>query len=157
MNAPITLPGGWGTGKDHIQGLSTHYYDYNFAPVEILDVIDGYQAKLDAAGIPDMPIWGTETGGEVTGRFRAFDPRAPINIQRWVLLAAAKGTESLILYGHVAETDLTALLSNPVENPAVIQTLQESYEIGGRRICNAAVLNDGRVWVTTANGRTWLK
>ncbi len=157
LNAPITLPGGYGTGKDHIQGLSMHYYDYSYSPSDIIQVIDGYREKLRLAGVGNLPIWGSETGAESGGRFVAWDSRAPLNVQRWVLLGAAKGLESLVLYGHVSEDDLTQNLGNPIDNPAVVQSLREAAEIMGSTICNAAVLTDKRVWVTTADGKVFLK
>jgi hypothetical protein len=103
-----------------------------------------------------MPIWGTETGAEGGGVFSANDPRAPVNIQRWVLLAAAKRLQSLVLYGHVSGSDALRYLGDPIRNASVIAALDRVYAIGGSTICNAAVLNDGRVWVTTAKGTAFL-
>lgn len=157
LNAPITLPGGWGTGKDHIQGLSTHYYDYNFNPEALIQHVDGYRQKLVEAGLPDMPIWGSETGAEDGGVFNRYDWRAPINIQRWVLIGASKGMQSLVLYGHFSSSETWKLLGGPIDDPSVIAALAESYQIGGKTICNAAVLTDGRIWVNTAQGQDFLK
>lgn len=157
LNAPVTLPGGWGTGKNHIQALSVHYYDYSFSPADIVQAIDGYREKLRQAGVPNLPIWDTETGAEEGGRFSAYDYRAPISVQRWTLLGAAKGLESLVLYGHVSEDAITANLGNPIDNAEVAQSLREAAAIMGRTICNAAVLTDQRVWVTTADGKVFLK
>jgi len=156
LNAPVTLAGGSGTGKSHIQALSVHFYDYTFDPSKLVSVVDGYRAKLSAAGLPNLPIWGTETGGEQNGRFTANDPRAPVNIQRWVLLAAAKRMQSMVLYGHVSGTDALQYLGDPIRNTSVIAALDKVYAIGGSTICNAAVLTDGRVWVTTAAGGVFL-
>ncbi len=156
LNAPVTLPGGWGTGKSHIQGLSTHFYDYNFTPDGLINHVDGYRKKLREAGIPDMPIWGTETGAEDGGVFSQFDWRAPIHVQRWVLIGASKGLQSLALYGHFGESDAIKYLGGTIDNPSVIASLTKAYQIGGQTICNAAVLTDGRVWVNTAQGQDFL-
>lgn len=156
LNAPITLPGGWGTGKDHIQGLSTHFYDYNFTPERLAQHIDGYQAKLDAAGVGHLPIWGTETGAEDGGIFNQYDWRAPINIQRWVLIGASKKMQSLILFGHFGGNSPWKYLGGTTYNPEVIAALDNAYQIGGKTVCDAAILQDGRVWVTTAEGKDFL-
>ncbi len=156
LNAPVTLPGGWGTGKNHIQGLSTHFYDYNFNPETLIDHVDGYRKKLREAGVPNMPIWGTETGAEDGGVFSQYDWRAPINVQRWVLIGASKGMQSLSLYGHFGESDAVKYLGGTTDNPSVIASLTKAYQIGGQTICNAAVLTDGRVWVNTAQGQDFL-
>lgn len=155
LNAPVTLPGGGGTGKDHVQALSIHFYDYGFDPAMLIAVVDGYRTKLGAAGLPRLPIWGTETGAEFKGVFSANDARAPVNVQRWVLLAAAKGMNSLILYGHVSGTDALRLLGDPIGNAGMIAALTRAYGIRGSVICSAAVLVDDRVWVTTLEGENY--
>jgi hypothetical protein len=152
LNAPVTLPGGHGTGKDHIDALSIHFYDYSFDPTALISHVDGYRSKLDAVGLENMPIWGTETGAEDRGVFVQNDARAPIFIQRWVLLAAAKRLQSMILYGHVGKTDALKFLGDPIYNQAVIDALKKAAVIRGQLICNAAVLADGRVWLTTLKG-----
>jgi len=156
LNAPITLPGGWGTGKDHIQGLSTHFYDYNFAPDVLAQHIDGYQAKLDSAGVGHLPIWGSETGAEDGGIFNEYDWRAPTSIQRWVLIGASKKMQSLVLYGHFGGNSPWKYLGGPTYNQDVIAALDNAYQVGGKTICDAAILQDGRVWVTTAEGKDFL-
>ena len=156
LNAPVTLPGGWGRGKDHIQGLSTHFYDYSFAPERLAQHIDGYQAKLDSAGVGHLPIWGTETGGENGGVFNQYDWRAPLSIQRWVLIGASKKLQSLILYGHFGGNTPWKYLGGTTYNQDVIAALDNAYGIGGKTICDAAILQDGRVWVTTAQGKNFL-
>lgn len=156
LNAPITLPGGHGRGKDHIQGLSTHFYDYNFNPEGLIAQTDGYRAKLVNAGVGHLPIWGSETGAEDGGVFQQFDWRAPINIKRWILIGAAKRLQSIVLYGHFSGDETWRFLGGPIRNQAVIDTLADGYQIGGKTICDAAVLQDGRVWVTTAEGKDFL-
>lgn len=157
LNAPITLPGGSGVGKDHIQGLSMHFYDYGFNPELLIDHVDGYRAKLEQAGVGHLPIWDSETGAEDGGVFNQYDWRAPINIQRWVLIGAAKRLQSIMLYGHFSGDQTWRFLGGPINNADVIQSLATSYEIGGKTICEAAVLQDGRVWVTTLEGQDFLK
>ncbi|MGH1360392.1 MAG: hypothetical protein ACRBC3_16665 [Burkholderiaceae bacterium] len=156
LNAPITLPGGYGVGKDHIQGLSTHFYDYNFNPEGLIQQTDGYRAKLVNAGVGHLPIWGSETGAEDGGVFQQYDWRAPINIKRWILIGAAKKLQSMVLYGHFSGTETWRFLGGPIRNQDVIATLADGFEIGGKTICDAAVLQDGRVWVTTAEGKDFL-
>jgi hypothetical protein len=155
LNAPVTLAGGSGTGKSHIQALSIHYYDYNFDPTQLATHINGYRAKLAASGVGSLPIWGTETGAEAGGVFRESDPRAPVNIERWVLIAAAKGLRSMVLYAHVSGAEAVRYLGDPINNPNVISALDRAYTISGQTICNAAILNDNRVWVTTASGTVY--
>jgi hypothetical protein len=156
LNAPVTLPQGSGTGKNHIQALSIHFYDYSFDPSRLVAVVDGYRSKLAAAGLGDLPIWGTETGAEGGGVFSVNDPRAPASIQRWVLIAAAKRLSSMVLYGHVSGDDAVRFLGDPIRNASVIAALDKVYTISGSTICNAAVLQDGRVWVTTSAGKQFL-
>lgn len=152
LEAPVTLPGASGRGKDYIQGLSIHFYDYGFSPAAIVPVIDGYRSKLAAAGLRDLPIWGTETGAEGSAIFGANDRRAPTNVQRWVYLAAARGLQSMVLYGHVSGTDAERFLGDPIRNPEVAAALDRASRINGSVICDAAILDDGRVWITTRAG-----
>lgn len=153
LNAPVTLPGGSGTGKNHVQALSVHFYDYGFDPSKLVSVVDGYRSKLSGAGVANLPIWGTETGAEGSGVFGANDSRAPVNIQRWVYLAAAKELKSMILYGHVSGTDAQRYLGDPINNTSVAAALDKASKIAGGVICNAAILSDGRVWITTQAGQ----
>ncbi len=157
LDAPVTLPGGSGTGKNHIQAVSSHFYDYDFTPETILEQMLGYRSKLDAAGLKGMPIWNTETGAEADGRFFAGDLRAPVNVQRWVLLGAASGLRSLVLYGHFAGDEAIKYLGDPVGNASLIASLTEASAIGGQTICHAAVLNDGRVWINTRQGQAFVR
>ncbi len=157
LNAPVTLPGGSGTGKSHIQAMSMHFYDYGFNPEALISHVDGYRAQLDQAGLSNLPIWDTESGAEQGGQFYRFDPRAPINVQRWVLIGAAKRLQSLVLFGHFSGNEPTTQIGGPMDNPSTIASLREAFQIGGKTICNAAVLSDGRVWVNTKEGKDFLK
>lgn len=157
LNAPVTLPGGSGTGKDQIDGLSIHFYDYSRNPAMIIDVIDRYRAKLADAGVAHLPVWGTETGAEGSGSFTRNDARAPRSIQRWVWLAAARRLESLILYGHISGSGAETFLGDPIGNSSVIAALDEASNIGGAQICHAALLVDDRVWIHTRDARTFLR
>ena len=157
LDAPVTLPGGSGTGKDHIQGLSFHFADHSHTPVDLLAVVDGYRSKLGQAGVLNLPLWETACGAAGDGVFSSNDPRAPVAVLQWTLLGASKGLQSLIPLGHVSEPEATERLGDPVHNSAVIASLAEAFDINGRTICNAAVLVDGRVWVTTDDGVVFLK
>jgi len=157
LNAPITLPGGAGTGKNCIQGLSIQFYDKAYTPVDMLAAIDGYRNKLAQAAIPNMPVWDTESGAGGDAVFATNDARAPVAISRWALLGAARGLQSIILNGHVSEPDATRCLGDPIHNAEVIAALEQAHGLNGRTICNAAVLVDGRVWVTTSDGSVFVK
>ncbi len=157
LNAPVTLPGGSGKGKNHIQALSTHFYDYSFTPQSIVSQALGYRAKIAAAGLAGMPIWVTEAGAESGGVFSANDGRAPVNVHRWVLLGAATAMKSFVLYGHFAGIGSVQNLGDPINNASLIASLTQVNAIGGQTICQAAVLNDGRVWVETIEGQTFIQ
>jgi hypothetical protein len=157
LNAPVTLPGATGTGKDQIDGLSMHFYDYSYNPSGILAAIDGFRAKLTAAGVGQLPLWDTETGAEDSGVFSPNDPRAPVSIKRWSLLGAAKGLQSMVLYAHASKGDAIKTLGDPANNPAAAAAIAKAASINGKTICNAALLSDGRVWVTTADGTVYLE
>ena len=122
----------------------------------MIEQTDGYRAKLVKAGVGHLPIWGSETGAEDGGVFQQYDWRAPINIKRWLLIGASKGLQSMVLYGHFSGTETWRFLGGPINDQAVIDTLADGYTIGGKTICDAAVLQDGRVWVSTAQGKEFL-
>lgn len=156
MNAPVTIPGLGGTGKSHIDAFSFHYYMTDGNPFGILQVIDGYRAKLTALGLGAMPMWDTETGAEAPGGFTASDPTAPDAIRTWAMLAAIRGVKSIIFYAHTNHPDAVGYLSDPTTNADVQAALDFAFQLGGEVITDAAKLTDGRVWIKTQSGREFL-
>ena len=152
LNAPVTLPGGSGTGKDHVQALSIQFFDYAFTPADLIVHIDGYRAKLDSAGIGNLPLWLTASGAAGTGSFLAGDSRAPTHIKRWAMIGAAKRLQSYVLYAHAEPGSAIPSLGDPVNDAAVQAAIADSYNLGGKTICDARLLSDGRVWLVTREG-----
>ena len=150
LDAPVTLPGGSGTGKDHVQALSIHFLDYNFTPADLADHIDGYQQKLKNSGVGSLSLWLTQSAAAAPGVFGDTDDRAPTNIKRWAMIGAAKQLQSYVLYAHADPTTARQTLSDPVHNPAVQAAISARHELGGKTICEAYLLTDGRVWLVTA-------
>ena len=140
-------------GKDHIQAFSMHFYDYAKNPYLLKDVIDGYRAKLRAAGLGDLPMLDSETGAEEGGMFAAAydDPIALQNVGRWLAIGAAKRLEAMILYGHLT-LDVTRTQLGNTRSAGMAALLTKAHGIGGRTLTGGAILTDGRVWLASTTG-----
>ena len=140
-------------GKDHIQAFSMHFYDYAKNPYVLKDVIDGYRAKLRAAGVGDLPMLDSETGAEEGGMFAAAydDPIALQNVGRWLAIGAAKRLEAMILYGHLT-LDVTRTQLGNTRSAGMAALLTKAHGIGGRTLTGGAILTDGRVWLASTTG-----
>ncbi|MEZ5659077.1 MAG: hypothetical protein R3E83_11270 [Burkholderiaceae bacterium] len=157
LNAPVTLPGGSGRGGDHIDALSVHFYDYKRKPSELIDVIEGYRAKLAASDWPSLPMWLSEVGAGERGSFRANEPAAATALMRWAMLGAALGMQSTLFYGHVSPPDNVTSLGDPIRGENTIAALREAARLNGATICRAALLWDGRVSLSLAGGETLVR
>ena len=154
LNAPTQR----GTrGRDHIDGLTVHTYDYAFTPKNFVSHIDGYRAKLNANGLPDMPIYNSEVGAEDQGRFRAdgSDPRAVLNVPRWILINAAKSVQFCTLYAHRGADDMETSLGSPDLSLPLIENIRKVHSVtSGKKLVGGAILDDNSVWVATSDGTT---
>lgn len=147
LNAPVTLSGGEGTtGKDHVQKLSVHVYDYSHNPTCVLTHLDGYIDHARKNGVGHLPIVISEIGAEDGGVFHDNDPRAVTAIFRWAAFAAAKRCEEMYLYGHLGGRNGVSMVGG-IHNPSIIEAVTKAYGLGGMILRKVVVMKGGRVWL----------
>jgi hypothetical protein len=141
--------GAGATGRESVRAFSFHHYIYNNDPNNFLETIDGYRERLAEYGYPpDIEFHCSEIGHEVpTPATDLSDADVVRNIKRATYLAAATRVATVGWYKYSSATTLKA----PYENSAVKAALAEAATLAGQAIRQAAVLEDGRVWLRLAS------
>lgn len=156
LNAPVTLSGGTGTGKDYIDAFSMHWYDYNKNVLDLIDAYTGYVSKLTSAGVGSLDIWLTEMGAEGSGVFGATDTDAPGRIANWVLTAAALGVITCCLYAWASEPTSTDNLGNLRNRNDVRLAINKVYTIHGKTITSAVLDDFNNITVRTTDNTNYV-
>jgi hypothetical protein len=141
--------GAGGYGKDHVQAFSFHHYFYRNDPNGLIDTIDGYRARLaEDKYSPDIEFHCTEIGHESpTPASDISDEDVARNILRATYIAAAMRVDTIAWYKFGSEHTL----KNPAEHPIVADALARAGTLSRRVIRQAALLDDGTVWLRFAD------
>ncbi len=145
FNRPIATGG---TPLAYTDVFAAHPYTAGTNADKMLRVIAAYDAARRAVD-PNKPLMGTEAGNE--------GPPLPIAdhaiiIKRKLLLAAAKGYDSLVLYAYEDEQHLGA----PHKNPETALAIAQFHEAAvGKTMIRCSILADGTVWAAFSDGTTF--
>lgn len=151
--------GSGGFGRDHVQALSVHLYTYHFDPNAMIPEIRTYERLFQQAGYArTLERHCTECGAwnapppKPPGKFTEAHPLLPDKVRivkRWCMIPAAMGYYSNYLYRH---SDL-GTLGDPAKTPAISAAIGEMRNgLRGKRLQQAAVLDDNSIWMAFADG-----
>ena len=141
----LASDGAGGTGRSTVQAFSFHHAFYNNDPNSLLGAIDGYRERLSEYGYPPtIEFHCSEIGhAEPTPATSLSDADVIRNIKRATYLAAAMRVATVAWYRYSSETALKA----PYTNASVRAGLAVAAAVAGRTIRQAAVLQNGSVWL----------
>ncbi|HVL57418.1 MAG TPA: hypothetical protein VM491_13005 [Burkholderiaceae bacterium] len=140
-----------GTGKQWMDAVAWHHYDYSFNIEDLVDQIGYIKTALQKAGQAHLPMHLTEIGGMDWSSSWPSTADKTRQIQRWMMVAAATGQKSISLYMH----DTMSHLGNPAGNTTISSGIQEMYQaLTGKTITAAALLSDNSVWLAFGDGST---
>lgn len=144
--------GAGGVGADWADAYAFHFYAYSLDMNPLMDTQESAAATVEALGRPDWPMYNTEMGfGDGFAADLSSEDIAT-TVKRWMILCAAYGNESAILYSHDGSN-----LGNPSQNSVVADALGEVNErLAGSTIREAGLLENGQVYVVFADNSTWV-
>ncbi|MEZ5730161.1 MAG: hypothetical protein R3E48_20605 [Burkholderiaceae bacterium] len=146
--------GAGGQGKQWMDAFAWHHYDYGFDIREMVSQVTWLKQLLGNVGRGQLPIFLTEVGGwQWNDAWPSAQDKAR-QIQRWMMVAAATGMQTIGLYMH----ESMAHLGDPSSHPEIAAAIQEVGRLlAGQSIARAALLEDRRIWVAFANGTTLVR
>ena len=144
FNRPIA---GGGTPLQYTDVFAAHPYTTGTSASNMLRVIGDYDDARKAVDA-SRPLMGTEAGNE--GPPLSVADHA-IVIKRKLLLAAARGYDSLVLYAY-EDNDY---LGNPWRNAETADAIRQFAAVAvGKIMVRCAILADGSVWAVFDDGTT---
>lgn len=147
--------GAGGIGRDHVDAMTVHAYTFNNDPNSMIEELRSYRKRFAEAGYaPDLPAYVTEVGAEAPIVWTRDNPVIADkirNVKRWLLIPAALGFSGVFLYKH---SNLPTL-GDPARDPSIGRAIGEIRNaVRGRTVERAAVLADGSIWLSFADGAT---
>jgi hypothetical protein len=147
--------GSGGFGRDHVDALSVHVYTYKNDPNSVIPTLRNYLARFKQAGFPaTMDRYVSEVGAEAPAFWTAQTPslRDKVRtVKRWCMIPAALSYKGVYLYKH----SLERTLGDPDRNPEIATAIVEMRNgLRGKRLTQAAVLQDASIWLAFSDATT---
>ncbi len=143
----LAIPGG-GTPKQYTDVFAAHPYTSGTNASGILRVLAAYDDARKAVDA-SKPLMGTEAGNE--GPMLSYVDHATV-IKRKLMLAAARGFDSVMLYAYEDEQ----YLGNPWRHPETANAIRDfSQAAVGKTLVRCSILADGTVWAVFSDGTTF--
>jgi hypothetical protein len=142
-----------GQGRDHVEALSVHAYTYHNDPLAMVEVLRKYRRTFIEAGFSErLPRYVTECGAEAPMYWSSDYPPTSKKIEiirKWCAIPATLGYSGLYLYKYSSVRNL----GDPHRNLRISEALEEMRRsLRFKRICAAAILPVGNIWLSFSDG-----